>query len=145
MSEYQRIGITDFNKNNQVKNSETKTWTRMENVFNIKLLKPCNYLNYNPKKKCYFYGQDMSICMIFSGSNKLQNAFTKEKNIINCFSLRKDGCLGVYGTEEGETKILSLTHKSILKSFKISNSNIDCVDIVDKKFRRFNCSSRLYK
>ena len=26
-----------------------------------------------------------------------------------------------------------MTHKSILKSFKISNSNIDCVDIVDKK------------
>lgn len=113
--------------------SENKMWKKMKLVQTHKLSSHPNYLIYNAKRNAYFFGNDNNLLNYNLKTSKISLSWTKEESIIKTFKLRKDGLLAAYSTLSGEAKILSLSHKSVLKSFKLSQQPVCSLDLLNFK------------
>lgn len=67
--------------------------------------------------------------------NKLAvtSLYKKEKTDITVCKVRNDGALACFGTSNGYLKLLSLQHKSLLKSFNDFSEPINSLDLLPKR------------
>jgi U3 small nucleolar RNA-associated protein 15 len=133
MAEYEKIPIIEFERRALAASAESKSWQKFKAHLNIKLPRGTSFLVYSQKKKAYFYGTDITVLTTDLKTFGQNQAYTKERSEIRSFKVRKDGNLAAYSTIDGEVKILSLMHKSILKSFKFSSKPIGSIDLLDKQ------------
>lgn len=132
-SEYLRLPLLETADHKTIQGTDNKIWKKMKQVLLHKLPSHANFVVFNPKKKAYFFGNDNSVLQYQFKTSKIVSSWSKEESIIKSFKPRKDGQLAAFSTLSGEAKILSLLHKSILKSFKFSNQPICSIDILERK------------
>lgn len=133
MSDYEKIPLIKFEKRALAASAEAKAWQRFKVGLEVKLTRATSFLSFCQKKSAYFYGTDITVCTTDIKSLNQGQAFTKERSEIRSLAVRRDGNLAAYATAEGEVKVLSILHKSILKTFKPSDKPLGAVDLLEKR------------
>jgi U3 small nucleolar RNA-associated protein 15 len=133
MADYEKIPLIKFEKRALAASAEAKAWQKFKAGLSTKLPRAVNFVSFSQKKKAYFYGTDITVCTTDLRTMSQGQAYTKERSEIRSLAIRKDGNLAAYVTAEGEAKVLSVMHKSILKTFKPSNSPLGAIDLLDKR------------
>jgi hypothetical protein len=131
--EYVPTPVAPLARERMLGKAESKLWKKLKNILQHKLASAPNYVVYNPKRRGYFFGNDNTIQVFSLKTQQVAKAWGKDDSIVKCLRVRRDGQLGVYSTLTGEVKVVSFTHKSMLKSFKLSNQPIYALDLLEKR------------
>lgn len=130
-SEFTPIPIKDLKQNIHFQNDQKRFWKKMKMIDQHQFASHANFLVFNQKKKSYFFGFNNNIMNFNMKTKTILKSWSKEDSIIKCLRIRKEGQLCGFSTNSGEVKILSLPHKTILKSFKFSNQPVFCIDLLE--------------
>lgn len=131
--EYVSAPVSHLASQRAVGKAENKLWKKLKRQVAHKLTSASNYVVFNQRRKAFFFGNDNNVLNFSLKTQQVSKSWSKDDSIVKCFKLRKDGQLAAYSTLTGEAKILLLGQKSVIKSFKLSNQPIGCIDLIDKR------------